>query len=800
MTVKKTNLFIRLIWIPLLLALLAGGFFVMGQLSRLRQAENEAKALLSREQYGEALSVYSQLLKKTPLSFIGLDKSYPVKGAEGVLVCADSLLKTEEGARYLTDSGALDDALPLATNPAVPDSFRTDVGGRTMRVADVLTEAQARHARERWEAVEAETLRLRADKRVAEAQQRRTLLEEALQARADGRLEEARALGKQSGPKPELIDEIDAEIIQKHDELLTAEAWAALDAMDLREALALAEQLMDGKQQSALQRELRDSWTRQGLQLRETYKNRLWAGAWYSLALGKTASLAGDRRYEGLEQSCQEGDTVIGGAFCWMRIHQGRAELVGDTLGAAKTVEGITDAVDGALGLTHGLLLHRDGTVTNLGAWTYGRSGVTDWTGIQQVAAGAFHSLGLRADGTVAAAGLDLDGQCRVADWTDVVSIAAGLRHSVALLRNGHVMAVGDNSFGQCDVSLWEDVVAIRCGGNFTLGLTAGGRLLAAGDNSCGQCDVSDWEDVIAFDGGLWHTVALLRSGQVVAAGCNELDQCALQGTRLFETAVDQAFSDRFAAEATEYVYAGDPDDGPWLYCNGEGAVIVCYDADTGKLKATRADLICTYGHPPVGILSGGGNKPASAVKASKLARQNRAVFALTGDYFTFGYNADGLQIRRGRVFKQDDDEVGFGFYPDGSMRIIDPDEVTAEELLSQGVNDSWVFGPTLIQNGEALDIHRHPLSHNDVTMRSVMASICPYHHVGAAYGFCTLAQVVKDLLSCGCDIAYNLDGGRSSMLIFMGEAINKTAFTRKGWRGLQDMVGFLTSDLVPAP
>ena len=83
--------------------------------------------------------------------------------------------------------------------------------------------------------------------------------------------------------------------------------------------------------------------------------------------------------------------------------------------------------------------------------------------------------------------------------------------------------------------------------------------------------------------------------------------------------------------------------------------------------------------------------------------------------------------------------------------------------------------------------------------MRSVMASICPYHHVGAAYGFCTLAQVVQDLLNCGCDIAYNLDGGRSSMLIFMGEAINKTAFINKGWRGLQDMVGFLTSDLVPA-
>ena len=98
------------------------------------------------------------------------------------------------------------------------------------------------------------------------------------------------------------------------------------------------------------------------------------------------------------------------------------------------------------------------------------------------------------------------------------------------------------------------------------------------------------------------------------------------------------------------------------------------------------------------------------------------------------------------------------------------------------------------------MDIHKRPLAYNDVTMRSVMASICPYHHVGAAYGYSTLAQVVEDLLSCGCTIAYNLDGGRSSFLVFMGKNVNKSVFLVDGWRSLQDMVGFLTSDLVPDP
>jgi hypothetical protein len=106
-----------------------------------------------------------------------------------------------------------------------------------------------------------------------------------------------------------------------------------------------------------------------------------------------------------------------------------------------------------------------------------------------------------------------------------------------------------------------------------------------------------------------------------------------------------------------------------------------------------------------------------------------------------------------------------------------------------------------LIQNGDALDISGHPLSYNDVTMRTVVGSICPYHHVAAAYGASTLAQVTADLLNYGCDIAYNLDGGRSCMMVFMGKLINRSRYiTSGGWRALADMVGFLTSEQVPMP
>ena len=782
---------LRMMLILLLLALAAGGYLLHREQQRLEGLVAQADGLLSEQRYGEAIPAYGALLQKTPVSFLGLGRTYVEQGAEGVLACVDALLETADGARYLQEDGTVSAILALATHPAVPASFRTGLEARAAR-GTALLEAEAERLRQEAEAQAAAE---------EEARRRQDLLEQALRAREEGQLEEALALVKESGLQPELIGEIEEQLQQAQDEALAAQARTALDGLHYSEALSLAGQMKDITAREALLTELNESWARKAKELEKAYQSKLWAGAWYTLVLGEVPHLSGDRRYEGLAMGLGSDDAVIGGVFGWMRLSGGKVELVGDTLGAEKTVTGITDARDGAMGWNHGLILHADGTVTNLGSWTYGRAAVADWTGIAQVAAGAFHSLGLTETGTVLAAGLDLDGQCQVASWADVVSVAAGLRHSVALTKDGHVLAVGDNSFGQCDVSGWENVVSIRCGGNFTLGLTADGHLLAAGDNSCGQCDVFDWENVVAFDGGLWHTVALLQDGHVVSTGANGHDQCALHGTPLFETGIGAAPAGTFVQEETEFVYVGDQLNGPWLYYGSDGAVVVSFDEDTGRLKATRADLFCTYGNPPVGILAGGGDKPKDRVHATKLAWQNRAVFALTGDYYTMHKNAKGILIRRGQVIREKTKTMGCAFFPDGSLGLVDPSVVTAEELLAQGIQDAWVFGPVLIANGELQDFRRHSLARNgEVTMRTVLATYCTYHHLAACYGFTSLRQAADDLVSCGCEMAYNLDGGRSSMMVFMGEIVNKTAFTKEGWRGLRDMVGFLTSEQVPKP
>ena len=805
MEAKKRKPILYIFILVLLLALGAGSFLLI-QYKRMEGIRLEAQELQAREEYLSAIAAYTHLLEDTPLTRLPRINPFPAAGAQGILTCTDALLKSLEGAQALWDGGVFESFKQKASSAAVPVNLVPDMERRSLLCRALLAQAQG-ELEEALDLAQRSELRPElAEALAGELEQRdqlaaqRSLLSAALRAWDKGELEEAIALLEQSGLEPELIPMIRQQITDETDRQLSEAAREAVNNLDWDAAAGLAAKLSTAERQAALHQELTQAWGEKLPLLREKFAHSLHAGAWYSLVQGPKPLLTGDRRYEGLKDRFSPEDRIIDGLFSLMKISDGRVILLGDTLGADEAVEQITDAKDGALGLNHGLILHGDGTVTNLGARQYGRGQAELWTNIIQVAAGGFHSLGLTDQGTLVAAGLDLDGQCQVQDWTNVIAVDAGLRHTVALLSDGHVMATGDNSFGQCDVAGWEHIIEIRCGGNFTLGLTADYRLLAVGDNSCGQCDVAGWPKVLAMDAGLWHTVALLSDGRIITAGADGHSQCDVSGTVLFKGGTQEELPATPHTPETEAVYVGHISEGPWLYYSGDGCVIAAFDTDSGRIKATRADLICTYGHPPVGILSGGGDKPVGTIHARVLAEQNRAVFAITGDYFTFAYNADGLQLRRGVVFKQEKDEVGFGFYPDGSMRIIDPKKVTAEELLAMGVKDSWVFGPTLILDGKALDIHKHPLSYNDVTMRTVFASLCPYHHLAATYSSSTLAQVTENLLGYGVDIAYNLDGGRSSMMVFMGQTINRSMYMHDGWRGLQDMVGFLTSDLVPTP
>ena len=72
-------------------------------------------------------------------------------------------------------------------------------------------------------------------------------------------------------------------------------------------------------------------------------------------------------------------------------------------------------------------------------------------------------------------------GRTQVTGWSNVVDIAVGESHVAGLLSDGTVVAAGSNHEGQCDVEDWENIVFLTAGKNCTLGITEDGELKMAG-------------------------------------------------------------------------------------------------------------------------------------------------------------------------------------------------------------------------------------------------------------------------------------------------------------------------------
>mgnify|MGYP000845004137 FL=1 len=84
----------------------------------------------------------------------------------------------------------------------------------------------------------------------------------------------------------------------------------------------------------------------------------------------------------------------------------------------------------------------------------------------------------------------------------------------------------------------------------------------------------------------------------------------------------------------------------------------------------------------------------------SQIASEKNAILSINGDYY--GAREDGYVIRNGVVYR---DEAGsedvLCIYADGSMKVVDPSTVTAQELVNQGVWQAFSFGPGLVSEGK---------------------------------------------------------------------------------------------------
>lgn len=171
------------------------------------------------------------------------------------------------------------------------------------------------------------------------------------------------------------------------------------------------------------------------------------------------------------------------------------------------------------------------------------------------------------------------------------------------------------------------------------------------------------------------------------------------------------------------------------------------------------------------------------AEKTSELAEEKNAIFAINGDYY--GANNRGYVIKNGVLYRstiRDNSDYGdLVVYQDGTFGIIDETQISAGQLLQDGVTNLFAFGPTLIKDSTiAVSEHEEVGRAMSSNPRTAIGIVDSLHYIvlvsdgrtSESEGI-SLYEVADIMQEYGCSTAYNLDGGGSSTMYFNGQIIN---------------------------
>ena len=181
----------------------------------------------------------------------------------------------------------------------------------------------------------------------------------------------------------------------------------------------------------------------------------------------------------------------------------------------------------------------------------------------------------------------------------------------------------------------------------------------------------------------------------------------------------------------------------------------------------------------------------------SEIAEEHEAILAINGDYY--GARWSGYVIRNGILYRDEEsDDAALCIYADGTMKIIDQNSYTAEELIEDGVWQTLCFGPGLIENGEIIVSEEDEVGRAKASNpRTAIGEIAANHYLFVVSDGRTddseglsLRELAEFMLRLGAVTAYNLDGGGSSTMVFNGLVVNNpTAGMSISERSVSDIV-----------
>jgi exopolysaccharide biosynthesis protein len=176
------------------------------------------------------------------------------------------------------------------------------------------------------------------------------------------------------------------------------------------------------------------------------------------------------------------------------------------------------------------------------------------------------------------------------------------------------------------------------------------------------------------------------------------------------------------------------------------------------------------------------------------MATDNNSVLAISGDYY--GNTETGIVIRNGVLYRDavSDTDICV-LYTDGTMKTYSPSEFDADQVIDDGAWQAWSFGPSLLDgNGGVLSSFNTTSYINGDNPRCAIGYVEEGHYIfvvvdGRDEGYSagvTLSELAGIMSDLGCVTAYNLDGGKSSAMVFGDDYVSQPA---DGGRTISDII-----------
>lgn len=168
------------------------------------------------------------------------------------------------------------------------------------------------------------------------------------------------------------------------------------------------------------------------------------------------------------------------------------------------------------------------------------------------------------------------------------------------------------------------------------------------------------------------------------------------------------------------------------------------------------------------------------------------AVLTVNGDYY--GNSDEGVVARNGVIYRANPTDADIlCLYQDGSMAVKTYQFFDPQAEANKGLWQAWTFGPSLLdeQAGAITEFFegRHL---NGKNPRTVLGYYEPGHYAllvvdgrGESAGL-SLKELSALCQQLGFQIAYNLDGGKSSVMCYQDAVLNQPA---SGGRAISDVI-----------